>query len=519
MAATKHVIVIGAGPGGLSSAMLLAKAGLKVTVLERLDRVGGRSSMLAGNGFKFDLGPTFFLYPQVLESIFQACGYNLRQEVPMVRLNPQYRVMFEEGGQIDATADLRAMKQQVAKLCPADAENIGAFMADNREKLKAFAPCLQHPFMKWSDLLNRHMLKLLPMLKPFQNIDKHLQQYFSDPRVRLAFCFQSKYLGMSPFKCPSMFSILSFLEYEYGVFHPLGGCTALNTEMARLVKELGGEIRLAEPVEKIIFEGRRAVGVVTRQGELRADAVVVNADFAHAMSKLVPNNLRRKWTDAKLEKKKYSCSTFMLYLGIDGLEEDLPHHTICLSKDYRQNLRDIEDDHVLSDNPSFYVQNACVSDPRLAPRGCSTLYYLTPVSHKHENIDWTQMRAEYRTIALQKMAGTLGIKDLEKRIQFETVVTPLDWEHGYSVFRGATFNLAHTLTQMLNFRPHNRFEDLDGMYLVGGGTHPGSGLPVIYEGARISARLLLQDLGLDAGFIDGAAPKLAALETPAVATV
>jgi phytoene desaturase len=298
---------------------------------------------------------------------------------------------------------------------------------------------------------------------------------------------------MSPFNCPSLFSILSFLEYEYGVFHPMGGCSAVTEAMARVARDLDVEIRLGEPVERILFEGRRAVGVKTAEGEHRADAVVVNADFAHAMRKLVPEEVRPRWTDARIDRKRFSCSTFMLYLGIEGRYE-LPHHNIYVAEDYRRNLDEIENRHVLSEDPSLYVQNACVTDPSLAPEGHSTLYVLAPVTHRHPGVDWEREKSAFRARVLRQM-GKLGFTDVERRIRVERVTTPDDWERHGAIHLGATFNLAHNLGQMLHLRPRNRFEDVDGMYLVGGGTHPGSGLPVIFESSRISSRLLLEDLG------------------------
>jgi phytoene desaturase len=338
------------------------------------------------------------------------------------------------------------------------------------------------------------------VLRPWRSVDTELGQYFTDPRVRLAFTFQSKYLGMSPFNCPSLFSILSFLEYEFGVWHPIGGCSVLSEGMARVARELGVTFSLGEEVTQLLFDGRRAVGVQTRAGEYRADALVINADFAHAMTKFVPDHLRRRWTDRKIAKKKFSCSTFMMYLGLDGRQDWMPHHTIHCAEDYVTNLADIEERHVLSEDPSFYVQNACVTDDTLAPKGCSTLYVLAPVTHRHPNVDWTKEAPGFRARMFQQLRK-VGVADVEKRIRFEKVVTPADWENRYAVHRGATFNLAHTWGQMLHFRPRNRFEDLDGVYLVGGGTHPGSGLPVIYESARITTRLLLADLGLDADWL------------------
>jgi phytoene desaturase len=254
-------------------------------------------------------------------------------------------------------------------------------------------------------------------------------------------------------------------------------------------------MRLNTPVNRLIMEGNRAVGVRTASYEERFDAVVLNADFADAMIKLVPDAARRRWTNKRIAKKKFSCSTFMLYLGLEGRQDDLAHHTIYLSEDYRRNVAEIEAGAAPSD-PSFYVQNACVTDPGLAPPGHSTLYVLVPVGNLSRGAaDWPALQAEYRQKTLTRLER-LGVRNVEQRIRFEKMLTPPGWQADMAIHHGATFNLAHSLDQMLCFRPHNRFEDVQGVYLVGGGTHPGSGLPVIFESARISCKLLAEDLNL-----------------------
>jgi phytoene desaturase len=223
--------------------------------------------------------------------------------------------------------------------------------------------------------------------------------------------------------------------------------------------------------------------------------VVVNADFATAMTKLVPDRLRRRWTDARIEKKRYSCSTFMLYLGLEGRFDHLHHHTIFLTSDYAKNIAEI-DAGLAPENPTIYVQNASITDPTLAPEGHSTLYVLAPVGNLGGGVDWDAIAPGYRAKILRRLEQ-MGIGDIERRIRTEKMITPKDWESDLSVFRGATFNLAHNLGQMLHNRPRNRFEDLDGVYLTGGGTHPGSGLPTIFESAKIASKLAAADLGLD----------------------
>jgi phytoene desaturase len=476
--------------------MLLARAGCNVTLLERRGRPGGRTSTVEAEGFRFDLGPTFFLYPRVLREIFAMCGRSLDDEVELLALDPHYRLFFGDGSRLEVTPEVERMEAEIARLSPDDASRLRGWLADNRRKLDLFRPILQSAFNGLRDVLRPGMLRALPVLRPLSSVDQDLRRYFEDSRVRLAFSFQSKYLGMSPFNCPSLFTILSFLEYEHGVLHPRGGCGAVSEAMARVARELGVDVRLNEPVEEIYFEGRRAVGVRTPAGRYRCDALTIGADFGHTMTRLVPEALRPRWTDRRLEKKRWSCSTFMMYLGLEGEQRNLAHHTICLARDYERNLADIETHHRLSEDPSFYVQNPCVTDSGMAPEGATSLYVLVPVTHRHPNVDWSVERGRFRNLVLRKLAS-VGIEDVERRIRFEKIVTPDDWQSDLAIYRGATFNLAHSLDQMLHLRPRNRFAELEGVYLVGGGTHPGSGLPVIYESSRITSRLIVEDLRLE----------------------
>lgn len=511
-----HVVIVGAGPGGLASALQLAHAGVRVTVLEKQAWVGGRTATFEQEGFRFDFGPTFFLYPRILSEIFASVGLDLMSEIPMHRLDPQYRISFGAGGHLDATANLPLMEERIAALSPQDRGAVTRYMKDNRAKLKLFRPILESPFNGFRDLLKPHTLSALPSVRPWRSLGKELTRYFKDPRLAIAFSFQSKYLGMSPFKCPSLFSILSFLEYEFGVFHPVGGCGSVSQRMAELAVAKGVEIRLDEAVTGFTFEGRRPTAVHTAQDSYRPDAVIINADFAQAMHDLVPNSIRRRWTNERIRRKQFSCSTFMMYLGIRGRYDSLPHHTIHITEDYEGNLRDIEDDFRLPQSPSFYVQNASVTDDSLAPEGHSTLYVLVPVPHMHGNVEWTpETIAQYRELTLRQLAKE-GLGDLRQRIVTERIITPQNWQEDFGLYLGATFNLAHSLGQMLHRRPHNSFEDLQDVYLVGGGTHPGSGLPVIYESSRITCKQLLPRLGISPGFLYDPEPISPTPPTPPV---
>ncbi len=489
----RHAAIIGAGPGGLAAAMLLAKSGVAVTVFEKDKEVGGRTKVLTEGPFRFDLGPTFFLYPQILEDVFARCGLRLEDYVTLKRIEPSYCVAFEDGPSVYASGDIEKLEQEIAKINVQDARNIQRFIKHNRRKLKDFKPILQRPFLSLLDYLAPSVLKALHHIVPLSSVDQELSKYFTDPRVRLAFSFQTKYLGMSPFRCPNLFTFLSFLEYEFGVWHPMGGCGAVSNGMARAAQALGVEFRMGEAVESIEFEGKRAVGIKTKSASVPVDAAVINADFAHAATTLIPDRLRRRWSNERLDKMKYSCSTFMLYLGVEG-RYDFGHHTIFLSKDYANNISEIEAAKVIPSRPSLYVANPSQTDPGFAQDGTSSLYVLVPVGHCG-TIDWTKEKQSFRNTVINRLEG-LGFSNLRERIRYERILTPEDWRDDLSIFKGATFNLAHSLDQMLYFRPHNRLEDVEGVYLVGGGTHPGSGLPVIYEGARITADLVLADLGL-----------------------
>ena len=391
------------GSGGLASAILLASAGLKVKVIERLGVVGGRTSAIEAEGFRFDVGPTFFLFPRVLEEIFATAGADLRTEVELVRLDPQYRIIFGEGGELQATPDVARMEEQIAAVCASDAPGFRRFLEENRVKLRRMEPCSENPFLGWGDMVNPRLLKMLPMLRPHQSVDTYLRRFFQDRRIRLAFSFQSKYLGMSPFRCPSLFPSCRSSSTEYGVFHPLGGCSAVTAAMARLAERLGVEIRLNEPVEEMLFRGRRAVGVRTAHGVEFANALVLNADFARAMSRMVPDRLRRRWTDRKIARKKFSCSTFMMYLGSRGPGRSSASQYPYFGRLRAQSGRDRE--------PARPLRGSLLLCPkrvryRSGARSAwnSALYVLAPVTHQHPNVDWARERGRFRTLMLRQIA-------------------------------------------------------------------------------------------------------------------
>ncbi len=491
---SERMIVIGAGPGGLASAMLLASKGYKVDVYEKQPWVGGRNAELRLGEFTFDTGPTFLSMLHLVEELFEVTGRNLKDYMNAIELDPMYELIFEEEKLI-MTRNNQEMKKQINEKFEGDGDGYERFMKETGKKLEALSPILQSKMDSYFGMVHPKVLKALPQLEVNKTLYDVLSRYFKDERLKMAFAFQSKYLGMSPWECPGAFSILSYMEHAYGIYHPIGGVNQLSQAMAKVVEELGGKIHTSTGVKKLWIENRKVKGVDLENGQREeADEVIINGDFAHAMNNLVEPGILKKYTPEKLAKKKYSCSTFMLYLGLDK-KYDLSHHTIIFSKDYKKNVEEMTKSLILSADPSIYVQNASVTDPTLAPEGKSALYILAPVPNNFSDIGWENEQAAFRELVLDTIEEKSEFKNLRDHIEVEKMLTPMGWQEDYSVYQGATFNLGHQLTQMMVFRPHNKFEELENCWLVGGGTHPGSGLPTILESARITANGILEQHG------------------------
>lgn len=490
----RKVLIVGAGPGGLTAGMILAAKGFDVEVFEKDARVGGRNQAIELGPFKFDTGPTFLMLLDLMELAFREAGRRSSDYLQLQRLDPLYRLRFKGGKDFFPRASHDDMVAEIARVFPGDEKNYDRYFRNESAKYDVVGPCLEVPYDHLWQYLRPRLLRALPRLDAHLSVYDRIATYFKSEELRLSMTFQAKYLGMSPWQCPATFTILPLIEHKWGIYHPIGGLNAISEAMAKVIREEKGVIHLNRPVKRIVVEGGRARGLILADGERReADAVVVNADFAWAMSNLVPNDARRKYRDAKLERMGYSCSTFMLYLGLDRLY-DIPHHNVIFADDYHRNLREISETKTLSEDPSFYLQNACVTDPGLAPKGQSTLYVLAPVPNNTSGIDWAREKAGFRERLLDSIERKTELGDLRSHIVREKVVTPADWQGDYHCYHGATFNLAHTVDQMLYFRPHNRFDDFKRCYIVGGGTHPGSGLPTIYMSGKIAADLLQEDL-------------------------
>lgn len=485
----RSIAIVGAGPGGLSAAMLLAQRGFRVQVFEKQDVVGGRNAEVRLGDYRFDLGPTFLMMKFLLDELFAEGGRRSSDYLQFRKLDPMYALSFPDKTML-VRSDPEAMKSEIERHFPGEGANLDRFLARESRRFEKLYPCLQKPYGTLASMISPTLLATVPYIAAGRSLYSVLGDYFRSEELRLAFTFQSKYLGMSPWDCPGLFTMIPYTEHAHGVYHVMGGLSRITQALAEVSREDGAEIHTSAPVARVLVDGGRAKGVKLASGEkIYCDDVILNADFGHAMATLFEPASLGKYQPAKLRKRKFSCSTFMMYLGLDRTY-DAEHHTIVFARDYKKNIEAITQGGQSLDEISVYIRNSCRTDPSGAPSGHSALYILVPVANNRSGIDWQEQKQEMRERVLRVLRERTPFGDVEPHIQRELILTPEDWENKYSVFLGSTFNMAHSWDQMLYMRPHNQFEMFENCYLVGGGTHPGSGLPTIFESARISANLI-----------------------------
>mmetsp|Transcript_4224 Transcript_4224/g.15922 ORF Transcript_4224/g.15922 Transcript_4224/m.15922 type:complete len:960 (-) Transcript_4224:93-2972(-) len=498
----QKVVVVGSGPGGLGSAMLLRSKGYDVHVFERFGIVGGRNSNHVVGKSHFDLGPTMLMMRFVVDQIFHDAGRVATDYLNFVRVEPMYRLYFsEQKKKVDfySEAEAEKMHKELERAFPDEIDGYHKYMHQIEKVYHATMPMMQKVFHKYTDMICTEGVRALPFMRFPKSVWQTLDIFKSD-LMKLSFSFQTVYLGMQPKSCPAFFNIIPFVEHKFGVWHIKKGLNALNTAMAKVYRdEMGGNLSLNAPVKQFIMDGSRVKGVELQSGELvYADYVVLNADFSNAMTTLVPNaeQVLKKWKPSKLPSYHFSSSTFMLYLDLDKVYENVPVHNLVFSGDYDSNFEDI-DNGILPKHLSFYFRNSTIIDPEVNPEGGSGLYFLLPVPNQlmNRSIDWDspEIRDKLRSHLITEAEKQCGLTDLHKSIRAERIITPKDWEQEHQIYGGATYNLAHNLLQLLAFRPRSKFEELEGLYISSGAGSPGSGIPVILENARMCADTIIQE--------------------------
>ncbi|MDE2275560.1 MAG: phytoene desaturase [Burkholderiales bacterium] len=475
---------MGSGFGGLAAAVRLGARGYRVTVLEQLDAPGGRAYVYRQDGYTFDAGPTVITAPFLFEELWQLAGRRLADDVQLVPVAPFYRVRFDDGTVFDYSGDAQAMREQIARLAPADLGGYERFLQASRAIFEVGFEQLAHvPIDSWPAMLR--CVPALARLQGWRTVYGLACRHVRDPRLRVLLTFQSLLVGGNPFSTTSVYCLIAYLERRWGVHFAMGGTGKLVSGLVGLIQGQGGSVRCNQQVAEITVAGGTATGVRLADGRsIAADVVVSNCDSAWTYKHLLPAAHRKRWTDARIERARYSMSLFVWYFGTRRRYEQVAHHTIVLGPRYRELLGDIFDRKTLADDCSLYLHRPTATDRSMAPDGCDAFYVLSPVPHLQSGTDWAQRAESYRRQLEQRLHQTVlpGLKD---EVVTSRCLTPQDFQDRLSSFRGAAFGLEPQLLQSAWFRPHNRSEEVDRLYLVGAGTHPGAGLPGVLSSARI----------------------------------
>lgn len=479
-----HAVVIGSGFGGLAAAVRLGARGYRVTVLEKLDAPGGRAYVYRQDGFTFDAGPTVVTAPFLFEELWQLCGRCLADDVELRPVSPFYRIRFHDGETFDYCGDAEAMRAELSRFSADDVAGYERFMRASEATFKVGFEQLGHvPFSSWTD-----MAKVVPdmmRLQSYRTVYGLVSKYVRDPRLRVVLSFHTLLVGGNPFSTTSIYSLIAFLERRWGVHFAMGGTGSLVRGLVGLIQGQGGAVRCGEEVHEITVSGKTATGVRLASGErIAADVVVSNADSAWTYRYLLPAALRRRWTDRRLQRARYSMGLFVWYFGTRRKYPEVAHHTILLGPRYRELLDDIFRRKVLAADFSLYLHRPTATDQSLAPPGCDAFYVLSPVPHLASGVDWCDQAEPYRRRLEQHLSATV-LPGLEEELVTSRMLTPQDFQDRLCAFQGAAFGLEPVLSQSAWFRPHNRSEEVERLYLVGAGTHPGAGLPGVLSSARI----------------------------------
>ncbi len=486
----RRIAVIGSGFGGLAAAIRLAALGHEVTVFEKLDKPGGRAYVFACDGFTFDAGPTVITAPFLFDELWATAGRKREDYFDLVPCDPFYRLFDHQGRSLDYNGDHDFILSQIERWNPADKAGYDRFIATTKEIFETGMALIDKPFLHVTD-----MIKVVPdlvRLQSFRSVYGYVSHFVQDDFLRRSFSFHPLLIGGNPLNAASLYVLIHYLEREWGVHYALGGTGAIINAMSRLLRELGGTIHLNCEVTEILVDGRRVTGVRLADGTVHAaDDVVSNADVAWTYLNLIPSQARRKNSDQRIRRMKYSMSLVVIYFGTKRQYRDtgLAHHNIIFSQRYQGLLREIFRHKTLPADFSLYLHRPTATDPSLAPAGHEAFYVLSPVPHLGAPIDWAQQARPYRD-AIMTFLEQNYLPDLQANIVVEHMVDPRYFQNTLNSYLGSAFSVQPTLTQSAWFRPHNRSEDFANLYFVGAGTHPGAGLPGVLSSAKIVEGLI-----------------------------
>ncbi|MEE4690925.1 phytoene desaturase [Pseudomonas alliivorans] len=492
MTPAKNAVVIGAGFGGLALAIRLQAAGVQTTLLEKRDKPGGRAYVYEDEGFTFDAGPTVITDPSAIEELFTAASKSMKDYVDLLPVSPFYRLCWEDGTQFDYANDQASLDRQIGALNPKDVAGYQRFLAYSKAVFnEGYLKLGAVPFLSFRDMIQAG--PQLARLQAWRSVYSKVSEFIEDEKLRQAFSFHSLLVGGNPFATSSIYTLIHALERQWGVWFPKGGTGALVQGLVKLFEDIGGRIELNAEVASIEVSSARATGVRLRDGRvLSADCVASNADVVHTYAELLAQYPRGVKEGARLKRKRFSNSLFVIHFGLKRPQPQLQHHTVCFGPRYRELIQEIFKGDALAEDFSLYLHAPCITDPSLAPPGCSSHYVLSPVPHLgNAPIDWETEGPRYRDRIFEYLEKYY-MPGLREDLVTSRIFTPNDFRDELNAHLGSAFSLEPILQQSAWFRPHNRDANLANVYLVGAGTHPGAGVPGVIGSAKATAGLMLE---------------------------
>lgn len=502
----QKVIVIGGGFGGLGAATRLAAKGHQVTLFDKRDKLGGRGYQYEINGFKFDGGPTVMTVPYMFDEIFELAGRDREDYFKLVPVDPFYRVFNHKGEYFNYYRGMDETLAEIDRWNPADKQGYKNFIDHTLKVFDRFNKFTDVPFLNFTE-----MVKIMPDVIAtggFLDTYRMVSRFIKDPFLRRVFSFHPLLIGGNPLDTPSIFTLIAQFEKKWGVYYAIGGTGAVVEGLGRLFEELGGRVELNTEVEEILVQGRKVTGVRLADGSVHnADVVVSNGDVAFTYRNLIREQYRKKYTDRKIDRIKYSMSLVVIYFGTKRryLDSKFAHHNIILNERYTGLLKDIFSDAPLPKDFSLYLHMPTYTDTSIAPEGCESFYVLSPVPTLKNGTDWTKVAKPYRDAVMQYLEDNY-LPDLQENIIAEHYIDPLHFQNTLNSYRGSAFSVKPSLLQVAWFRPHNRSEEFDNLYFVGAGTHPGAGVPSVLASGKIAANLIdpapMKEIADDMGKLD-----------------